>query len=94
VFDGSDRMLSDLERRWPNKPVIIGEFATEEGRGDAKGAWIAQAYATMRRHRNVVGAIWFNARKEADWRIESSRTSLDAYRAVMRDPSIQTAFRG
>ena len=92
VFDGpsADRVLSDLERRWPTKPIIIGEFASEEARG--KGEWITRAYETMRRHRNVVGAIWFNARKEADWRIESSRASLDAYRAVMRDPNVRSTF--
>ncbi len=92
LFDG-DRMLTELERRWPNKPIIIGEFASDEAGGD-KGRWIADAFATMRRHRNVVGAIWFNMRKEADWRVDSSRGALDAYRAVMRDPNVRTAFRG
>ena len=94
VFDGpaADRILSDLERRYPGKPIIIGEFASEEGRGQAKGEWITRAFDTMRRHRSVVGAIWFNARKEADWRIESSRASLDAYRAVMRDPNVRSTF--
>jgi len=92
MFDG-DRMLTELETRWPNKPIIIGEFASDEAGGD-KGRWISDAFATMRRHRNVVGAIWFNMRKEADWRVDSSRSALDAYRAVMRDPNIRTTFRG
>ena len=89
---GADRILSDLERRYPNKPIIIGEFATDSHGGD-KARWIAEAFAAMRNHRNVIGAIWFNAAKEADWRVESSREALDAYRAVMRDPNIRTAFR-
>ena len=95
VFTGrdSDNILTDLERRFPRKPIIIGEFATQEARGYDKGAWIREAFATLRRHPNVVGAIWFHTRKEADWRIDSSRSSLDAFRTVMRDPNIRDSFR-
>ncbi|MBD0319212.1 MAG: hypothetical protein ICV87_02695 [Gemmatimonadetes bacterium] len=95
VFEGrdSDNILNDLERRFPRKQIIIGEFASQEARGYDKGAWIAEAFATLRRHRNVVGAIWFHTRKEADWRIDSSRSSLDAFRTVMRDPNVRDTFR-
>lgn len=95
VFDSgdADHILSDMERRWPSKKIIIGEYASQESRGHDKGQWIADAYAVLRRHRNVVGAIWFNARKEADWRIESSRSSLEAYRQAMRDPMVRSRFR-
>lgn len=96
IFDGgdADNVLSDMARRFPGKPVIIGEFASQEARGHDKGRWIADAFASLRRHRNVVGAIWFNMDKEADWRLESSRSSLDAYRAAMRDPQVRSTFRG
>lgn len=95
VFEGrdSDNILNDLERRFPRKQIIIGEFASQEARGYDKGAWIAEAFATLRRHPNVVGAIWFHTRKEADWRIDSSRSSLDAFRTVMRDPNVRDSFR-
>ena len=94
IFNGpdADHALSDMERRYPGKPIIIGEFGSQEARGFDKGRWIADAFATLRNHRGVVGAIWFNMNKEADWRLESSRSSLDAYRAVMRDPAIRTSF--
>jgi len=95
LFDGfdADRTLSDLERRFPGKPIIIGEFAAQEVRGYDKGLWIAQAFAALRRHRSVVGAIWFNMDKETDWRINSSRSSLDAFRTAMADPNVRTSFR-
>lgn len=95
LFDGrdADYILSDLERRYPHKPIIIGEYASDEVRGRDKGRWIAEAYTMMRRHRNVVGAVWFNMRKEADWRIDSSRSALEAYRTAMRDPAIRSDFR-
>jgi len=96
VFDDADadNMLGDLERRFPGKPIIIGEFATQEARGQDKGRWIEQAFAAMRRHRAVIGAIWFNTRKEADWRIESSANSVSAFRAVMGDRNVRTSFAG
>lgn len=95
MFNGSgaDQLLSDMERRYPRKKIIIGEYATEEVRGRDKGEWIAQAYETMRRHPNVVGAIWFHMDKETDWRINSSRSALNAYRTAMADPNVRSEFR-
>ncbi|HEX6913416.1 MAG TPA: glycosyl hydrolase, partial [Longimicrobium sp.] len=82
MFDGAraDHILSDLVSRYPGKPIIVGEFATDEGTGDAKARWIADAYASLLRHPNVVGAVWFNMNKEADWRIESSPAAQAAFR--------------
>jgi hypothetical protein len=95
MFDGpsADHMLSDLAARYPTKPILIGEFASDEGAGDAKARWIRDAYATLRSHPNVVGAVWFNMDKETDWRIDSSAASLAAFRAAMNDGGIAVAFR-
>ena len=94
LFDGepADRMLSDIIARYPGKPVIIGEFGSEEGAGDAKAQWIRAAFARLRSHPAVVGAVWFNMDKETNWRIDSSQQALAAYREVVADPGIQTAF--
>ena len=89
---GADNMLTDLERRFPGKPIIIGEFASQEAAGFDKGRWIEQAFATMRRHPRVVGAVWFNTRKEADWRIDSSANALAAFRAVSGDRNVRSTF--
>ena len=90
--DAADRMLSDLTARYPHKPILIGEFATDEGAGDAKAAWIREAYTAMRAHPNVAGAVWFNMNKEADWRINSSASALAAFREAMAPAAVQTAF--
>jgi endoglucanase len=94
MTDGAaaDHMLSDLAARYPTKPIIIGEFASQEGAAGAKAQWIADAYARMRANPRVVGAVWFNANKEADWRVESSTASLQAFQAAMAQPGVQTAF--
>lgn len=94
LFDGesADRMLSDVIARYPGKPVIIGEFGSEEGAGDAKAQWIRAAFARLRSHPAVVGAVWFNMNKETNWRVDSSAQALAAYRDVVADPGFQTAF--
>ena len=46
----------------------------------------------MRANPRVVGAVWFNADKEADWRIDSSPSSLQAFQAAMAQAGVQTAF--
>lgn len=96
MFDGAraDHILSDLVSRYPGKPIIVGEFATDEGAGTAKAQWIGDAYRALLNHPNVVGAVWFNMNKEADWRIESSPAAEAAFRAAMAEPRIRTAFAG
>ena len=59
---GADFMLSDLASRYPTKPIIIGEFATQEGT-PAEGAVDPDAYHAVLANPRVVGAVWFNANK-------------------------------
>lgn len=94
MFDGAqaEHMLTDLVTRYPGKPIIVGEFASDEGAAGAKAQWITDAYRVLLSHPNVVGAVWFNMNKEADWRIESSPAAESAFRAAMAEPRIRTAF--
>jgi endoglucanase len=93
LFDGAsaDRMLSDLAARYA-KPIIIGEFASEEAPGRDKGEWIRAAYAFLLSHPRVVGAVWFDMAKEADWRIDSSDSALSAFREAMQGGRVRTEF--
>jgi endoglucanase len=96
LFDSGemDRMLSDVASRFPNKPIIIGEFATEEprGQGASKADWIRRAFADMRGRPNVVGAVWFNMNKESDWRIDTTPAALQAYREAVTAPGVVAAY--
>jgi glycosyl hydrolase family 26 len=87
LFNGADAdfMLKDMKQRYPNKPIILGEIGAEETAGRDKGEWVRQAYEQMLRDPQVVGAVWFNMNKEADWRINSSAGSLAAYRTAMEN---------
>ena len=94
VFYGvdSDNMLVDMAQRYADKPMIIGEMATQEVAGHDKGAWITAAYQRMRSDPRVVGAIWFDTNKEADWRIDSSASSLRAYQQAMMANGVLARF--
>ena len=92
VFFGADadNILTDMSTRYPDKPIIIGEMATD-ATGD-KAAWITSAYRQMRSNPSIVGAIWFDMKKEADWRIASTAASAAAYRAAMSEYSVDAVY--
>jgi beta-mannanase len=76
-----------------NKPMLIAETASAETGGD-KGSWITQTFdndipTTMPA---VRGIIWFDADEGIDWRVNSSASSLAAYRAVVASPSYEGAL--
>jgi hypothetical protein len=94
LFDApaTDRMLSDLQQRHPDKPILISEFACEETLLGDKAAWVRDAYRSIAEHPGIVGTIWFDMRKEADWRIDSSLSALDAYRDAVASPAVKSRF--
>jgi beta-mannanase len=62
------------------RPVFISEMATTELGGD-KAAWITDTFNKLPvRFPRIVGLTWFNYNKETDWRVNSSTTSLTAYK--------------
>ncbi|MDX6658132.1 MAG: hypothetical protein QOH62_2925 [Solirubrobacteraceae bacterium] len=64
----------------PAKPVSIAEVAAAQAGGN-KAAWIAGMFGEIQRRPYIRSIVWFNLRKEADWRIESSRSAERAFAA-------------
>jgi glycosyl hydrolase family 26 len=62
----------------PAKPVEVSEVASLET-GGSKAAWIRGMFDEVRRRRWIRALVWFNLRKEADWRIESSPSARRAF---------------
>ncbi|MGA8846710.1 MAG: glycosyl hydrolase [Nocardioides sp.] len=62
-----------------SKPVSIGEVGAPEVGGD-KGQWVRDMFTYLATQPNIAGFTWFSHLKEADWRINSSETSLAAFR--------------
>ncbi|KRF34659.1 glycoside hydrolase family 26 protein [Nocardioides sp. Soil805] len=61
------------------RPVHVTETAAPEGAGGDKAAWISDMWGWLAAHPEVRGVTWFSLLKEADWRIDSSQASLDAW---------------
>jgi beta-mannanase len=64
----------------PDKPISLAEVGAAQTGGD-KAAWIAGMFREIQRRPYIRSIVWFNVRKEADWRIESSRAAERAFAA-------------
>lgn len=72
-----------------NKPIYVLSVASAEG--PEKAAWITDALTTeIPRHPQIVGWIWFNQNKEANWTVNSDENSLNAFRAAVSTTPYQT----
>ena len=87
IFDGSYHSIVRLSK----KPLLITEFSSNERGGD-KAAWVRHTFSAdvARRYPRIRAYVWFDENKEADgeadWRVNSSGASLDAFRSVLRQP--------
>jgi beta-mannanase len=73
--------------RLTDKPLLIAEIASAETGGN-KSLWIRSALeALTRSFPRVEGLVWFNIKKECDWRINSSTTALLAFREGLQNYS-------
>lgn len=86
--------FADVSARYPGKPQMVAEFASVEDDGGSKAAWITDAYGRMAAfYPNLRAVVWFNepvydptVPGTADFRVESSSASLDAYRSAISNP--------
>jgi beta-mannanase len=68
-----------LNQLSPGKPFMIAEIGCAE-EGGSKERWIEEAFEALRiKFPKIRTLVWFNTKKECDWRIESSPQSLDSF---------------
>jgi len=61
------------------RPIIVGEVGCATKGGD-KAKWISDMFRVIpSRFPRIVGVVWFNQKKDRDWRAESSSSSLSAF---------------
>lgn len=72
--------LARLHDLAPRRPVEIAEIASTE-QGGSKAAWIRELFDGLRKRPYVRSLVWFELRKETDWRIESSPAAREAFAA-------------
>lgn len=79
-----DQIFKDALNRLAlyKKPLYIFSMASAEGA--QKAAWIKNALGEeLPKHPEVRGWMWFNEKKERDWRVWSDAESLDAFKASL-----------
>ena len=57
---------------------MLSEVASTEVGGN-KARWIRNFFRGLERNTDVLAFVWFNHKKETDWRIESSVASKRAF---------------
>lgn len=79
--------LEELRSLRTRLPIVVTETASAEGHepGHSKADWITQLFEYLTRQGDVRGFIWFQERKERDWRINSSPAAQAAYRRAVAD---------
>lgn len=86
--------VREARRLWPAKPIMIAEFASGEQGGD-KAAWIKEIPQYLKTSMRAIDLIiWFDIKKETDWRINSSANSLAAFKQIMADPLFSSSGEG
>ncbi|MET8946283.1 glycosyl hydrolase [Streptomyces sp. NPDC004542] len=78
TFDTLYGPTMDQVRAFTRKPVIIAETAAEAG--PRKPADITDLFRGTAAHDDVIGFVWFDFDKEADWRVTSGSASAETFR--------------
>jgi hypothetical protein len=72
-------------RRFSSKPFLVAETGIQAG--ERKPQEVADLFQGVAARDDMLGLVWFNLKKEADWRINSGPASLAAFRKAASDPS-------
>jgi Glycosyl hydrolase family 26 len=78
------RPLVRLHALAPGKPIELSEVGCAE-RGGNKPAWIRGMFRTLKRRSAIESLIWYDLVKGSDWRVESTRRSIDAFATAAAD---------
>lgn len=69
----------------PNKPIMIGEFSSAP-QGGNKAKWISDIPSYLKTTLKPIRAIlWFDIKKEADWRIIAPPAAGDSFKNMIQD---------
>jgi hypothetical protein len=71
-------------RAFTRRPVLIAETGAQQG--SRKPADVADLFAGVAASKDVVGFVWFEYAKRADWRVTVAPAALAQYRKAAADP--------
>lgn len=78
-------------RGFSQKPVVITETAATDTSG-LKAQWITEMFSQLPQHPDIIGVIWYESRKEVDWRVSVSSAASEAFAAGVSAPRYSTAW--
>lgn len=70
-------------RAFTQKPFLIAETSSEPGQ--RRRADVKNLFDGVAARKDVLGFVWFNVRKRADWRLEASPLARDEFRQLATD---------
>ncbi len=69
------------------KPLLIAEYGVLERNAGDKAAWFLAARDALKtQFPNIRAVVYFDSRREYDWRVRSSTSALNAFGQMGRDP--------
>jgi len=84
TFDELFGPTLDELRAFTELPVVITEIGATES-GGKKAEWISHVLETVAARHDIIGLMWFEIDKEADWRIVSSPEASAAFAQGVED---------
>ena len=73
-----------------SKPIIIAETSGSNSSGQ-KAQWLASFFRGLSTHPQIVGFTWFDIKKHHDWTVNSSPSSLAAFKTGLSTISLVTS---
>ncbi|MCX5332012.1 glycoside hydrolase family 26 protein [Streptomyces sp. NBC_00140] len=83
AFDSVFGPTIDQIRTFTKKPMLLLETAAMAG--ERRRADIRNLFAGVEADDNMLGFIWFNHKKRADWRLEASPLALQEFKQLAAD---------
>jgi len=71
--------------RLTRKPIVVTETGATNATGQ-QARWITEMFTRLPAHPEVIGVVWFETKKELDWRIATVPAAAAAFAAGAADP--------
>ncbi len=84
TFDTLFGPTMDQVRTFTQKPFLISETSSQPG--DRRFADVDDLFSGLETHSDVVGFVWFDIPKRADWRIENTPSALAEFKKRASNP--------
>ncbi|MFE6050072.1 glycoside hydrolase family 26 protein [Kitasatospora sp. NPDC056446] len=90
-FDQIFQPTIEQVRAFTHKPVVITETGATDTSG-LKAQWITEMFSQLPQHPDIIGVIWYESRKEVDWRVAASGAASEAFAAGVAAPRYNTPW--